>query len=129
MAACELSFAYPYLGQIENPPAWTRDPRTGIAQPGYGCGGLLDHDNDYMMSISGIILHELIHWSFLLRDIPNFNDYTTEAPGGQKKIPDWDGPFPEDGYGPYNAFLINNLTANQARALFHSLNNADSYFY
>lgn len=61
MPIYELTFTCPSLGQIENLPAWAIDPRTGVVELGYGCDGFLDHDNDYMMSISGIILHQLIH--------------------------------------------------------------------
>ncbi|KIW33162.1 uncharacterized protein PV07_00033 [Cladophialophora immunda] len=129
ISVCDYAFNFPSLADIENPPSWARDPTTGAPEPGFGCDGLLDHDNDYMLSLSGIMLHEIFHWPYLLRDIPGYDTYISLYQDDQLAIQDWDGPFPTDGYGPYHAMQINNLQPQQSSSGWPSLNNADSYLY
>ncbi|OAL37540.1 hypothetical protein AYO20_03047 [Fonsecaea nubica] len=127
MSVCDYAFSHPSLADIENPPAWARDP-TGAPEPGYGCDNLLDHDNDYMISLSGIMLHELFHWTYLFEDIPQFDHFIALDEELIRVIDDWKGPFPPDGYGPFHAMLVNTLPM-QPLVAFPSTNNADNYVY
>ncbi|OAG44434.1 hypothetical protein AYO21_01430 [Fonsecaea monophora] len=109
MSLCDYAFSHPSLADIENPPAWARDP-TGAPEPG------------------GIMLHELFHWTYLFEDIPQFEHFIALDEELIRVIDDWKGPFPPDGYGPFHAMLVNTLPM-QPLVAFPSTNNADNYVY
>lgn len=58
MSLCEETMLFPSLAEIEDP-----------QQAGPGCDGLGSTDSGWMTSLGGHILHELIHWRFLLEDV------------------------------------------------------------
>ncbi|EXJ90668.1 hypothetical protein A1O1_03772 [Capronia coronata CBS 617.96] len=96
ISLCEETFQYPSLQEIENPPDHVRDAE-GRPLPGYTCDGLGDHDTDWMSSPGGVLLHELLHWIYLLEDIPNYHDLIEMNEMGDHQIGDFDGPNPSDG--------------------------------
>lgn len=129
MSVCDEAFKYSTLYDIEHPLRWAQDANRR-AEPGLGCDGLLDYDNDYMMSTGGAMLHEMLHWPYLLQDVPNYNTVIEPAaPDGQKKLVDYSGPDPLSGYGPFNALQIRNLLPSQQTSTFQSAQNPDNYVY
>lgn len=96
ISLCEQTFQYPSLQEIENPPSTVRDAE-GNPLLGYTCDGLGDHDSDWMSSPGGVLLHELMHWIYLLEDIPNYYDLIEENELGDHQIGDFNGPNPPDG--------------------------------
>lgn len=96
MSLCQSLFQFPTLDEIENPPDSARDAQ-GNPLPGYTCDGLGDHDTDLMSSPGGTLLHELMHWTFLLEDIPYFAFVIDPNDHNFPQISDFDGPVPEDG--------------------------------
>lgn len=64
------------------------------------------------------MLHEFIHWQYLLKDVTGYNDVVKLSPVGviddynynawRKWQPEvyWPDP-PENGYGPFNALVLN----------------------
>lgn len=109
ISLCEGVWQYPSLEQIYDPV----DARKG--KPGWGCDGLGDHDSELMTSIGSLLLHEFMHWTGLLENVPNFDDLIEEGEIGFPQIGDFPGPDPPDGYGP--------LHAKQLK----SVENADNY--
>ena len=106
---CEDAWQYPSLDQIYNPV----DANKG--KPGWGCDGLGDHDSEFMTTLGGLLLHELMHWTWLLYNFPNFDDLIGQGAIGLPQIGDFPGPEPADGYG--------SLHAKQLK----SVENADNY--
>ncbi len=96
VSLCDNTFQFPTLDEIFNPPASARDA-SGDPLPGYTCDGLGDHDTDWMTTPGGILLHELMHWTYLLEDIPNYDDLIDENDDDFPQIVDFDGPDPSDG--------------------------------
>lgn len=96
VSLCDDTFRFPTLGEIENPAASGRDGQ-GNPLPGYTCDGLGDHDTDLMSTPGGILLHELMHWTYLLEDIPNYEYVIDENDDGFPQIVDFSGPDPSDG--------------------------------
>ncbi|KIW89774.1 uncharacterized protein Z519_09931 [Cladophialophora bantiana CBS 173.52] len=120
VSMCDEAFEYPTLEEIANPSSSARDPQ-GNPEPGYTCDGLGDHDSDWMTSPGGVLLHELLHWTFLLEDIPGFEDIIDENEDNFPQIIDFWGPNPPDGYGPFRASQLRDLGAYVA------IQNADTY--
>lgn len=96
VSLCEDTFLFPTLDQIENPPPEKKDGQ-GKPLPGFTCDGLGDHDTDWMTTPGGILLHEMIHWTYLLEDVPNYDDIIDENDDGFPQIADFGGPDPPDG--------------------------------
>lgn len=109
VSLCEDAWQYPSLDEIYDP----HDARKG--SPGWGCDGLGDHDSELMTTIGGLLLHEIMHWSGLLENVPNFDDLIQEGEIGFPQIGDFPGPNPPDGYGSFNAKQLK------------SVENADNY--
>ena len=94
------------------------------------CEELPDAVTSGMATLSSLMLHEVTHWNILtLRSAPAFdlrvNDYGFGLNG--QTIPT-DG-MPPNGYGPYNAMMLNR---NRARGLAEDkqpTRNADSWMY
>lgn len=96
ISLCDDTFLFPTLDQIENPPSDKKDAQ-GNPLPGFTCDGLGDHDTDWMTSPGGIMLHEMMHWTYLLEDIPNYDDIIDGNDDGFPQIADFGGPDPPDG--------------------------------
>jgi hypothetical protein len=98
---------------------------------GPGCDALGPDETGLMTSLGGQILHELIHWRYLLRDVPDFQDnlldyLNEEVEEDEWIITDFDGGDsshfePSDGYGPVHARQLVDHDDGDAR------NNADNY--
>ena len=116
ISICDVAWQYPSLGEIENPPESAKD--NGVPMPGYTCDGLGDHDSDFMTTPGGVLLHELMHWPYLIEGIPNY-DMIEEGPMGLPQIKDFEGPTPPNGYGAFNA---KQLTRD-------GIQNADNYHW
>jgi hypothetical protein len=133
MSVCREAYRdYPMLEDVTDPPSSAKTV-TGDLKPGYGCDGLLDRDTDYMCTVGGIVLHELIHWSALFVKTPGWNQFITPGAPGERWITDYKAmsPFdvPATGYKPYNAHMLNfksMLYPNKFPPRV-SVNNADSY--
>ena len=118
MSICDYGLHLPSLDEI-------RDP----ARVGPGCAGLGDHDSGLMTSLGGQILHELIHWRYLLKDVADFDDVVEQhedTDDGENIIIDFEGGessfmTPDDGYGPVNAHLL------VAHGVGDAVNNTDNY--
>jgi hypothetical protein len=109
ISLCEDVWQYPSLEEIYEP----LDARKGTL--GWGCEGLGDHDSELMTTTGGLLLHELMHWTGLLENVPNFDDLIGEGDIGFPQIGDFPGPNPPDGYGPIHAKQLK------------SVENADNY--
>ncbi|KAI1623127.1 hypothetical protein EDD37DRAFT_682610 [Exophiala viscosa] len=122
VSLCDPTFGFPTLVEIEDPSADHRDA-DGDPLLGYTCDGLGDHDTDWMQTPGGVLLHELMHWTYLLEDIPNYEDLIDENEDGFPQIADFAGPNPGDGYGPYNTMRLRQVKAAE------TIQNADSYVW
>ncbi|KAK4945581.1 hypothetical protein LTR10_015200 [Elasticomyces elasticus] len=122
VSLCDQTFEFPTLQEIEDPPARYRDGE-GNPLPGFTCDGLGDHDTDWMQTPGVVLLHELMHWTYLLEDIPNYEDLIDENEDGFPQIVDFAGPDPVDGYGPYNTMRLRQVKAAE------TIQNADSYVW
>ncbi|EXJ59978.1 hypothetical protein A1O7_04126 [Cladophialophora yegresii CBS 114405] len=130
MALCQPSFEFYYsLQDIEHPPEWALTAPGGKPEGGFSCDGLLDRDSSYMLSPGSVILHELMHWPYLLQDIPDYARLAQPTTGDYSKILDFAGPNPSDGYGPFNSAKIRDLTANPVTGSSQAIRNADSYVW
>ena len=109
VSLCDDIWQYPSLEEILDPLNLKK------GSPGWGCDGLGDHDSELMTSLGGVLLHEMMHWSGLLEDVPNFDDLIEEGEIGFPQIGDFQGPSPPDGYGSFHAKQIK------------SVENADNY--
>ncbi len=138
---CPNTVEYPLISEILAPPASANDEQ-GHLLPGYGCANLLDRDTEFLQTIGGYFLHELIHWSYLFDDIrPEWELLIVPVPGHEEDvylISDYEPPTvnppvdsPPDGYGPYRTALIkqNGVTHPDERNSFPGLNNADNYMW
>ncbi len=118
ISICSIAFSFPSLGQILDP---------GKAGP--GCAGLGTVDSGWMTPLGGHILHELIHWRFLVYDGPEFDQLIVEqqgVPDGENIISDYDSESspefePPDGYGPYHTRQL------RAHDNGDAVNNVDNY--
>lgn len=121
---CTVSFGYPSLDDILNPPDEWR------GKPGFGCDGLLDRDTNLMLPAGGVILHEMMHWFGLFEyNVPDWDTVIALDAGGYHQVSDYEGPpggVPEEGYGPYDAPLLKNLPQSPFSP---TVNNADNYVY
>ncbi|KAJ9614277.1 hypothetical protein H2200_002413 [Cladophialophora chaetospira] len=103
-------------------------PPTLNGVPGLTCDGLGDHETDYMETPGLTVLHELMHWPALFRNVP---DYATKIrptrPGQLPLIGDYSNPGgnPSNGYGPFRTHLVRDLP--DVNGFSESLNNADNY--
>ena len=128
ICTCLSAFcSYPDRAEIENPPAWASD-KFGIPLPGYTCIGLTDHDSDLMLFPGALLLHEMMHYTNLLEDLPGWDKYIGIGPNG-RQIVDWNGKNPSNGYGPWAARVLNLLSIGKKDDYppYVTLNNADSY--
>ena len=64
ISICNDGFKFPGLKQII-------DAALPLSQGGPGCAGLGTHDNGLMTSLGGQLLHEFVHWRYLLQDVSN----------------------------------------------------------
>ena len=118
LSICDFGFRLPSLNQILDP-----------AKAGPGCAGLGDHDSGRMTSLGSEILHEVIHWRYLLQDVADFDDVLMEyddTDEGENIIIDFDGGessfmSPSDGYEPVHAHKLVGHGEGDA------VNNADNY--
>ncbi|KAH0846183.1 hypothetical protein FOPE_12510 [Fonsecaea pedrosoi] len=117
---CDEAFEYPSPEEVANPPSSVKAPE-GNPEPGYTCDGLGDDDSDWMTSPGGILLHELLHWTFLLDDITGFSDIIDENDDEFPQIVDFWGPDPPDGYGPFHAMQL------RSQGAYVAIQNADTY--
>jgi hypothetical protein len=136
MAFCRSAYErWPFLHDIEYPPAWAVDPGKDQTKgpqyyDGYGCANLGISDSTYQYSISALMLHELMHFPGLFADVPGYADHiTTEF---SKDIPhfisDFDGPYPPHGYGPWGSKIINSNHPKDKRGLaWKGIWNADNF--
>ncbi|EHY54310.1 hypothetical protein HRR81_004650 [Exophiala dermatitidis] len=124
ISLCEQLFQFPSLDEIEHPPnePWARDAQ-GNPLPGFTCNGLGNTDSDWMVSPGATLLHELMHWSYLFKDIPGFSGLIRQDEAGLPQIRDFSQPNsnPPDGMGAYHARLLRDLGPYTA------IQNADSY--
>ncbi len=125
MSVCPWAYVvYPFLHDIQNPPAWAVDPSKDQSKgpqyyDGYGCESLGISDSWLLYSLSAMMLHELMHFPGLFEDVPGYADHITIGISKDinHMIGDFIGPAPPDGYGPYNAMLINRLQPKDAKGL------------
>ncbi|ETI26010.1 hypothetical protein G647_02787 [Cladophialophora carrionii CBS 160.54] len=85
-----------------------------------------------MIFPGAFILHELIHWSWLLQDLPQWQDFIAVPPGSDfRQIPDFNGPNHVTGYGAYNAKRLKGRALSDPADFgpYPTLNNADSYMW
>ncbi|KEF51903.1 uncharacterized protein A1O9_11892, partial [Exophiala aquamarina CBS 119918] len=126
VSLCPELFTYPSLDTIEDPPPALRDPPPASTPfIGFTCDRLGDHDTDWMTSPGGVLLHELMHWAYLFRNVPNFDLW---IPDGW--IADYRGDNPKTGYGPFYAEQLLFFSTKWNPAKFRQnevLQNADSY--
>ncbi|EXJ65256.1 hypothetical protein A1O7_01597 [Cladophialophora yegresii CBS 114405] len=130
MSLCPQTFETFYsLRDIEQPPAWALD-ENGNPEEGFSCSNMLDRDTDYMLSPGAILLHELIHWPYLLQDIPGYSTLIRQYPRNDwSTIWDFTGPSPTDGYGPFNAMAVRNLPVSPATGTSQAIQNADNFVW
>ena len=64
ISICNDGLKFPGLKQI-------MDAALPLSQGGPGCAGLGTHDNGLMTSLGAQLLHEFVHWRFLLQDVSN----------------------------------------------------------
>ena len=148
MSICKYTYeGSPMLTDVINPPNWARDmskDQSGGPQylAGYGCKNLGNIDNDWMDSTTAVMLHELFHFPGLFEDVPNYaasilterNVEGTDPGSGRVEhlVSDWvggPGQIPSDGYGAYNARLLNQLqpTDKNSGLQWDAIYNADNY--
>lgn len=124
ISLCEEVFEFPSLPEIEDPPnqPWARDA-WGKPLPGFTCNGLGDTDSDWMASPGATLLHELMHWSYLLKDTPGFSDLIDKDEAGLPQVRDFSQPqsHPPDGMGAFHARLLKDFGPYVA------IQNADNY--
>lgn len=101
---CEEAFDFPFLWDIE---LLATDP-SGHMIPGHTCSGLGERDSDYMESPGGILLHELMHWTYLLETIDRFSELIKPDEGGFHQIRDYSSPtgVPPNGLGAFHAMQL-----------------------
>lgn len=138
MAICPQSILFSYLGSLqetENPPAWARANRdpNGQPLPGFGCGGLSDHDSSLMLVLGAVFLHEMLHWPRLVRWVPDYDKLIPLDQYGQSTIVDFvpsPGQYPPAGYGPLYAKTINEgQPLNPQTGKSASIQNSDNYVW
>ena len=151
MSICKNTYNYPTLDEIKNPPSWAIDPDKDQSQgpqfySGYGCANLGDFDSCDQASSGEILLHELFHFPALFADVPDYaakivttGDVVGTGPASgivNNWISDWtegQPPDPIDGFGPYNARLVNEMEPIDERPgpdkgiKFKAIYNADNY--
>jgi hypothetical protein len=146
LSVCKFAFmSAPMLQDVINPPAWAVDPNKDQSHKtqfydGYGCENLGDTDSNWMDSIAAIILHELFHFPGLFADVPDYGATIQlkgvvpgSGPGSgpiEHQIDDWygKGKTPPNGYGAYNAKLVNDLhPLDKNGRPFLAIYNADNY--
>ncbi|EXJ93943.1 hypothetical protein A1O1_02336 [Capronia coronata CBS 617.96] len=124
VSLCEELFQFPSLQEIEDPPyvPWARDGQ-GRPLPGFTCDGLGATDSDWMASPGATLLHELMHWSYLLEDMPGFSELIDKDEAGLPQIRDHSdlSSDPPDGMGAFHAKLLKD------RGPFAAIQNADNY--
>ncbi|KIW76207.1 hypothetical protein Z517_10953 [Fonsecaea pedrosoi CBS 271.37] len=120
VSMCDEAFEYPSPEETANPPSSVKAPESN-PEPGYTCDGLGDDDSDWMTSPGGILLHELLHWTFLLDDITGFSDIIDENDDEFPQIVDLWGPDPPDGYGPFHVMQL------RTQGAYIAIQNADTY--
>lgn len=116
---CEEAFDFPFLWEIE----LLATDLSGHILPGHTCAGLGDRDSDYMDSPGGILLHELMHWTYLLETVDRFSSLIEPDEGGFHQIRDYSNPsgVPINGLGAFNAMQLKN------RARYDAIQNADNF--
>jgi hypothetical protein len=127
---CDPGMLYPSRSQIENPPSSARDAH-GNPLPGYTCDGLGDRDSNYMDTLGTIILHELIHWTWLFESVPDLST-KIKITNGVHQINDFGSPgsTPMNGYGPFFSKMIKDMLEWNKPPYYHefeTLNNVDNY--
>ncbi|OAP54555.1 hypothetical protein AYL99_11003 [Fonsecaea erecta] len=125
---CASAFEmYPDEDEIMNPPFWALNAQ-GNLLPGYGCDGLGDHDSDLMWFPGAVLMHEIMHFSDLFDDLPNWFAWTYPS-NGVNGIGDYDGTSPREGYGPFYSRVLNLLSSLEPQKYrpHEAINNADSY--
>lgn len=88
ISICDLTWEFPTLKEVFSPPASGRNAQ-GNPLPGYTCEGLGDRDTDWMSCPGGMLLHELMHWTALLEDVPGYSDLIDENSDGFPQIVDF----------------------------------------
>ncbi|EXJ56961.1 hypothetical protein A1O7_07305 [Cladophialophora yegresii CBS 114405] len=131
VVVCGAVLEYPLAAEILAVPPWARNV-DGTPHAGYGCRGLGDRDTEFMIFPGAFILHELIHWSWLLQDLPQWQDFIAVLPAfGLRQIGDFAGTDPVSGYGAYNAKRLKERALGNPADFgsYPTLNNADSYMW
>ncbi|KAJ9603928.1 hypothetical protein H2200_011450 [Cladophialophora chaetospira] len=151
ISICKEFFSYlPMLDDVINPPRWAIDPNKDQSDPknpqyydGYHCDNLGDTDSAWMRTTAWVMLHECLHAVGLFRDVPNYDatiptgweynhfegtlphiltDFWPLEYGGITPKP------PLNGYGGWNAMLINQLHPINADSIkFKAIYNVDNY--
>ena len=120
---CELAFRFPGNTGIEVEGVLSRAKGPGRSRLG-------TFDNGYMTSMGSLLLHELMHWKYLLKGVDDYVDVTKGDEEGiisdydRDDRPEDDLKYEEqplDGNGPYNCFELALNKHNDA------VMNADNY--
>jgi len=116
---CEEAFDFPFLWEVE----LLATDLSGHVLPGHTCAGLGDRDSDFMDSPGGILLHELMHWTYLLQTVDGFSSLIEPDEGGFRQIRDYSDPngAPVNGLGASNAMQLKN------RGQYAAIQNADNF--
>ncbi|KIW65491.1 hypothetical protein PV04_07748 [Phialophora macrospora] len=81
------------------------------------------------MRFSGaIILHQLMLWAYLFEDVPDYIFYINVDANLKQRIGDFPRPNPPNGYGPYNARLLKELSY-ATYGQYATLNSADNFMW
>jgi hypothetical protein len=77
------------------------------------CNELSDHIDDTFATLPGVLIHEYMHWAFLVRKAWEDKD------PNRKWIEDFKGPVPKNGYGQYQVLEVRDKAV--------PTNNADNF--
>ncbi len=103
-----------------------RPPDALIQQgiPGLGCDAMGNTETNYMWTPGTTVLHELLHWSHLLEDVPDWSMNIRKHPTlpGESRIDDYEASKrpditidnPESGYGAFRAQQVRRLADDEA---------------
>lgn len=117
----------------------SRPPAALIQQgiPGLGCDVVGNTESDYMWTPGTTVLHELLHWSHLFEEVPDWSVNIRGHPiiDGRSWIddyrptirPDITANNPRNGYTGFNAQLVRNLPDDEEEGYIEAVNNADNY--
>ena len=121
MSICPITFEVFYSIQTMLSP-----PDTLKNEPGMATTGLGDTETDYLETPGLTVLHELMHWPYLFRNVPDYARKIRLDPDNYPQILDYTSTTePKDGYGAYYAQQIKKLPNKDGFS--EALNNADNY--